>query len=203
MILILGIGNLLWGDEGFGVRMVEALHEGWVFPENVVLMDGGTQGLYLVHHVQEAKKMLVFDAVDYGLEPGGIRVVQNEEVPNFLLAKKMSLHQNGFQEVLATARLTGKYPEEILLVGVQPKDMEDYGGSLTKVVKESMAKCLEIALDALENWGVKGIRRESPLDSSECLNIGGLGIEAYESGRPGAEDACRIGDARVLFGDGL
>ena len=46
-VLVLGIGNVLWADEGFGVRAVEALHAGWVFPPEVRLMDGGTLGLGL------------------------------------------------------------------------------------------------------------------------------------------------------------
>ena len=199
-ILVLGIGNLLWADEGFGVRMVEALHERYAFPERVRLMDGGTQGLYLVQYVQSAKKMLVFDALDYQLKPGEVKLVRNEDVPNFLHAKKMSLHQSGFQEVLATAKLTGKYPEEILLVGVQPLDMEDYGGSLTPPVKAQMAYCMELALIQLENWGVAGVPRIGDLAPRERLNVGGLSLEAYEKGRPGPDEACRIGDARVVFG---
>ena len=73
-VLILGIGNLLWADEGFGVRAVEALHRGWSFPDNVRLMDGGTQGIYLVQHIREADILVVFDAVDFGLDVtrGGI-----------------------------------------------------------------------------------------------------------------------------------
>lgn len=195
-ILVLGIGNLLWGDEGFGVRMVEALHEQYVFPENVRLLDGGTQGLYLVQYVQQAKRMLVFDAVDYSLQPGEMKLVRNDDVPKFLTAKKMSLHQSGFQEVLATAQFTGKYPEELLLIGVQPLDMEDYGGSLTRVVKERMACCMDIALSQLEKWGVKGIPRKDPLSDCERLNASGLNLTAYEAERPGPEEACRTGDAR-------
>ena len=51
-------------------------------------------------------------------------------MPRFLGAKKMSLHQTGFQEVLMLAELTGRYPEEVLLIGCQPEQLEDYGGSL-------------------------------------------------------------------------
>ena len=47
-VLILGIGNVLWADEGFGVRCVETLADQWSFPDNVKLLDGGTQGLYLL-----------------------------------------------------------------------------------------------------------------------------------------------------------
>ncbi|PKO55433.1 MAG: HyaD/HybD family hydrogenase maturation endopeptidase, partial [Betaproteobacteria bacterium HGW-Betaproteobacteria-19] len=102
-VLILGIGNLLWADEGFGVRCVEALDAAWQFVAEVTVMDGGTQGLYLLPYVTEARRLIVFDAVDYGLEPGTMRLVEDGEVPRFMGAKKMSLHQTGFQEVLASA----------------------------------------------------------------------------------------------------
>ena len=64
-ILVLGIGNILWADEAFGVRCLEALNQSWSFASNVSLMDGGTQGLYLLPHVQNANRLLVFDAIDY------------------------------------------------------------------------------------------------------------------------------------------
>ena len=51
-VLILGIGNLLWADEGFGVRAVEELHRAYEFDDDVRVMDGGTQGIYLVQHVR-------------------------------------------------------------------------------------------------------------------------------------------------------
>ena len=64
--LVLGIGNVLWADEGFGVRAVEALHEAWALPGDVTLMDGGTQGLVLLSEVTAHSHVLVFDAVDFG-----------------------------------------------------------------------------------------------------------------------------------------
>ena len=74
-ILILGIGNVLWADEGFGVRAVEALAEGYRFGANCRLLDGGTQGIYLVDQVRWADVLVVFDAVDYGLAPGTLKRV--------------------------------------------------------------------------------------------------------------------------------
>ncbi len=109
-VLILGIGNVLWADEGFGVRAVEELARRWKFPDHVTLLDGGTQGLYLLPFLEEADVLLVFDAVDYGLEPGTIKVVEDDEVPRFMGAKKMSLHQTGFQDVIATAQLMDQCP---------------------------------------------------------------------------------------------
>ena len=79
-ILVLGIGNLLWADEGFGVRCAEALAERFALPPQVTVMDGGTQGLYLLPYVEDARRLLVFDAVDYGDPPGTLRVVVGDEV---------------------------------------------------------------------------------------------------------------------------
>ena len=65
--LILGIGNVLYADEGFGVRCVEALHARYVFPEGVNVMDGGTQGIFLLPWVRSASRLLIFDAIERAL----------------------------------------------------------------------------------------------------------------------------------------
>jgi len=194
-ILVLGIGNILWADEGFGVRCVEALNAGWEFPPQVELMDGGTQGLYLLPYVQEADCLLVFDAVDYGDAPGTLREVLGEQVPRFMGAKKMSLHQTGFQEVLAAAEMTEKLPGELVLIGVQPEELEDFGGSLRDVVKAQMPAALEIAFAWLERWGASPKKREG---EAVGINNSALAIDLYEAERPPADQACRLGDARFL-----
>lgn len=194
--LVLGIGNLLWADEGFGVRAVAALNEGWEFPDDVTLMDGGTQGLYLLPHVQSARRILVFDAIDYGLEPGTLQIVRDGDIPAYLGVGKMSLHQSSFQEVLQLAQLSGRSPEKAVLVGVQPQLLKDFGGSLTDVVRARLPEALAIGLDVLGTWGIAATRRDGgpPCD----LFDPSLAIARYEDERPAAEDACRVGDARFL-----
>jgi len=197
-ILVLGIGNVLWADEGFGVRCVEALQSRWRFAPKVSLADGGTQGLYLLPLVQGAGRLIVFDAVDYGLEPGTLKVVEDDEVPAFLGAKKMSLHQTGFQEVLALAQLSGQYPGQLVLIGCQPQELADFGGSLSDTVKAALEPALQVALRWLDAWGAEPVPCDADLEQAEPVTARALGIAAYESGRPASEDACRIGDARVL-----
>ncbi|MCW8884059.1 MAG: HyaD/HybD family hydrogenase maturation endopeptidase [Motiliproteus sp.] len=197
-VLILGIGNVLWADEGFGVRAVEYLHRHYQFSDNVKLMDGGTQGIYLVQHVQEVDVLVVFDAVDYGLEPGTMKRVEGDEVPKFMGAKKMSLHQTGFQEVLAMAEFTGSYPEHLLLMGVQPVELEDFGGSLRPAVKDQIQPAIQQALSYLQNLGVKAVHRNEPLAETD-LAPGELELDRYETDRPSEQQACRVGDPRVLF----
>ena len=193
-ILLLGIGNLLWADEGFGVRVIEQLQKNYRFPDHVTVLDGGTQGLYLVEHVQMADVLVVFDAIDYGLPPATLKCIENDDVPNFLGAKKMSLHQTGFQEVLATAQLLGQYPQHLLLIGVQPEELEDYGGSLRDSVKAQIQPAIETALRYLQNFGVAA----SHIDTAVELNDPALDMQRYEQERPSAAQACRIGDQRVL-----
>ncbi|ANP91047.1 HyaD/HybD family hydrogenase maturation endopeptidase [Rhizobium beringeri] len=153
-ILVLGIGNILWADEGFGVRAVEAFHKAYELSDNVTILDGGTQGLYLVQFVNEHDRLIVFDAIDYGLEPGTMKVVEDDEVPKFTGAKKMSLHQTGFQEVLSAADFMGHYPERLTLIGCQPLDLEDWGGPLTAPVRGVIPAAIETAVRVLRSWGV-------------------------------------------------
>lgn len=194
--LVLGIGNVLWADEGFGVRAVAALDAGWRFPDSVAFMDGGTQGLYLLPHVQAARRLLVFDAVDYGLAPGTLHVVKDGAIPSYLGVGKMSLHQSSFQEVLALAQLSGQSPEHAVLVGVQPSVLMDFGGSLTDIVRNRLPEALEAGLAVLAQWGVPGTPRDIP--SGEGLMDASLDLGAYEEGRPGTDEACRQGDPRFL-----
>ncbi len=201
-VLILGIGNLLWADEGFGVRAVESLHQNWSFPPNVKVMDGGTQGIYLVQHIRDADILIVFDAVDYGLEPGTLKRVEGDEVPKFLGVKKISLHQTGFQEVLAMAEMMGDYPKHLLLVGVQPVELDDYGGSLRPQVKAQIQPAIEMALGYLIAHGINGEKRSTPLDEELTIACEHMVLSRYEAERPDDAMAYRKGDARIVAGEG-
>lgn len=197
-IVVLGIGNVLWADEGFGVRAVEALQQRYRFAPHVQLVDGGTQGLYLLPRVSSADRLLILDAVDYGLPPGTLKLVEDDEVPRFLGARKMSLHQTGFQEVLALAQLAGHYPRQVLLVGCQPEELDDYGGSLRPVVKTALEDAVAVAVRRLADWGAEPCWRDGPLPPAEAVTSPELALAAYEAGRPPAELACRIGDERFM-----
>ncbi len=182
--LILGIGNILWADEGFGVRAIEAFHARFETDDEVVVLDGGTQGLYLVHFVEACDQLLVFDAIDYSLPPGTLRVVRDKEVPRFTGAKKMSLHQTGFQEVLSAAELLGHYPARLALIGCQPLDLEDWGGPLTAPVRAAIDPALASALQVLEEWGVACLPRAEQAMGAGRLLANDIDYHAYERRAP-------------------
>ncbi len=182
--LVLGIGNILWADEGFGIRAVEALNARYALPENVRVMDGGTQGIFLLPWVRSARRLLIFDAVDFGMAPATLKLVRGDDVPCFMGAKKVSMHQAGFQEVLASASLTGTLPPELALVGVQPELLDDYGGSLTKRVRGRIDEAVEVACEVLREWGIEPLPRDKSLSGVEHIGPTALDIRDYEIGRP-------------------
>lgn len=194
-VLVLGIGNVLWADEGFGVRAVEALNDAYEVPPGVRLADGGTQGLNLLEPVIEAQRVLVLDAIDFGLAPGALRVLRDREVPAWA-GSKMSLHQQSFQELLAILDLQGRFPPALTLIGVQPERLADFGGSLSASVRAQLAPALAAAVDELAAWGYPPRARTAP--PAERLNAAALELNAYEAGRPAEDVAWRIGDARFL-----
>ena len=110
-IVVLGLGNILYGDEGFGVRVAERLYSRYAFPDNVEIVDAGTQGHPLLAFVERATRLLLLDAVDFGLQPGTIVEKDSTGIPAYLSAHKMSLHQNSFSEGLALAELKDCLPE--------------------------------------------------------------------------------------------
>ncbi len=167
--LVLGIGNVLWADEGFGVRAVEAFHDRYALPANATLMDGGTQGLILLPEVTARTHVLVFDAIDFGLAPGTL---------------------------LAIADVQDRFPPHLTLVGVQPERLMDFGGSLSASVRAQIDPAIEQAFAQLQAWGYAPTVRSAP--PAERLNDHALELAQYEAGRPGADAACRVGDARFL-----
>jgi hydrogenase maturation protease len=182
--LILGIGNVLWADEGFGVRCVEVLNERYRFASSVGVMDGGTQGIFLLPWIRAARRLLIFDAIDFGLQAATLKLIVGDDVPRYMGVKKVSMHQAGFQEVLSSAQLTGEFPDEIALVGVQPELLNDYGGSLTTAVKEQIDPAIQMALDVLQGWRVTVSERAGELATHERIRPDALAIGDYESGRP-------------------
>ncbi|MGS9063991.1 hydrogenase maturation protease, partial [Salmonella enterica subsp. enterica serovar Infantis] len=117
--------------EGFGVRAAEKLFEQYADNEKVDVVDGGTQGLALLPWLQQTEKLLIMAAIDFGMAPGSLAMFRDEQVPAYLTAKKLSVHQTSFSEVLALLLLSGGQVSEIVLIGVQPECLDDYGGSLT------------------------------------------------------------------------
>src|SRR5579863_5413376 len=96
--LVLGLGNLVHSDDGLGVHAIQALQQDARVPPDVVLMDGGTQGLSLLPHISAFERLLVIDALDVGEAPGTLVRMEGAALRN--LPGKASVHQLGFADLL-------------------------------------------------------------------------------------------------------
>ncbi len=119
-VLILGVGNTLLTDEGFGMRAVAWLRDQYDWPANVTLQEGGTQGLMLMTAIQECSVLIVLDVVLGGQEPGTIYLLENEDLRKSLSFRD-SMHQTDLVDTLATCELIGCRPRTIAF-GLEPYD---------------------------------------------------------------------------------
>lgn len=150
--VVLGIGNTLWGDDGFGVAAAARLAAHPALPSAVTVVDGGTLGLYLLPLVQAARHLLVLDCVDFGAAPGAVKILRDDEIPSFLGQRPLSLHQTAFADILFAAELTRCRPERITLIGAQAEDLQRWGGGLTPALAAAVDPVVELSLAELAHW---------------------------------------------------
>jgi len=154
-IVILGIGNILLSDEGVGVKVIQDLYTCYKFPQNVELVDGGVGGFSLLPYIESAKKLLVIDAISGGNPPGTIYKFKGKDIPHQII-EKISMHELSFSDILSLAKLRDKYPEELVIIGIEPYSLELKVG-LSEVVEKNYNKLLEEVLAQLKEWGIKPI----------------------------------------------
>jgi len=150
--VLLGIGNLLLGDEGLGVRALQLFKERYRVPKLEVL-DGGTLGIDLMYFLEEATHLLVLDAVSGGKEPGFLYRFEGEEVKKYF-RRKVSMHEIGFQEVLALLEVRGHRFEKLVLLGLEPERIE-LSTELSPAVREKLPLLVEETAKELRNWGLE------------------------------------------------
>lgn len=149
-IIIIGIGNTLYSDEGVGVHIIPYLENALSDYDNVEVIEGITDGIKLLGPIEEADYLIIVDAVNAGKDSGSIITLLNDEIPAYF-GIKMSIHQIGLQEVLNAARIRERLPKEMVLIGIQPHIL-DLGLALSDVVESSIPKVIELVKKQVNFW---------------------------------------------------
>jgi len=152
-ITVLGVGNILMQDEGFGVRVIERLLAQYTCPENVQVLDGGTLGMELLRFLIGTNKLLLIDAIN-GEQPAGYMYQFNHDEVKSYFKGKISMHELGIQDVLRTMEILEKPAQEIRILGVQPLQI-DIGLEMTPIVTNMVDNVVEQIVLILKEWQVE------------------------------------------------
>ena len=157
--LVLGLGNLLVSDEGFGVHAVQRLRERYELPVDVELVDGGTLGLGLLPVLEDADRIILLDAIVMGEAPGTLVRLGWDDISRALKVK-ISPHQETAAEALAMLELRRGRPSDFRIVGVQPVSLAT-GVELSPAVEEAVEVAILDVLEILATWG-HAVRHREP-----------------------------------------
>jgi hydrogenase maturation protease len=159
--LVLGVGNLLLSDAGVGIHAIRRLVERPELPEEIRVVDGGTAGLDLLHHLEGISHLIIVDATEGGQPPGTLTRLEGEEVPAHL-ALKMSPHQIGRPDMLFAARMQDIYPDEVVIWGVQPA-ATGVGLELSPTVAAQVDVPVDKVIEELARWGLESHGNTRPI----------------------------------------
>jgi hydrogenase maturation protease len=151
-VLILGVGNLLMTDDGFGVHVINELRK-IPFPPNVTLIEAGIVSHQLIPDFHTADLLIFIDAIEAGDTPGSIFRFRPEEM-RFKTNLKASLHDMSLIDVLDMTGLTGNRPETII-IAVQPKDAKSPSLELNEEIRAVIPRVIELVIEELKGRGIE------------------------------------------------
>ena len=150
-IVVIGLGNVVRSDDGVGVHAAARLRERLGSQPDVTLVEGGTAGLLLLPHLADARRAIIIDAIDVGAEPGTLVRLAGDQFASAFCADA-TVHDVGLRDLLGAARLSGAWPEQLVLHGVQP-DSIALGTELTPTVAGALDGLVDSIACELAGWG--------------------------------------------------
>jgi hydrogenase maturation protease len=165
-IAVVGLGNLMRTDDAVGMLALQQLKRERQLPEGVLLIEGGTLGLDLLHPLADATHLLALDAIDAGEAPGTVLRYAGEAIADLPASK--SVHLLGFTDLIGAMRLTGDAPEQTVVLGVQPEAIE-WGTELTRPARAALAKLIAAAVGQVRAW-VREIAAQPPCCESSSAS---------------------------------
>lgn len=151
--LVLGFGNVLLGDDGAGVRVIERLGAQCTTAE-CECIDGGTMSFNLLPYVEAADAMLVVDAADLRAAPGTVVLFEGAAMDEFLQrSRRRTVHEIGLMDLLDMARLEDCLPRQRALLCVQPGPI-GWNEGLSAPVAAALPTAVRLAAAQLQRWSL-------------------------------------------------
>jgi hydrogenase maturation protease len=157
---VLGLGNVLMGDDGFGPAVVRAFEAAYEAGPNVQLFDLGTPGLDLTPWLADVDRVIIVDTIKAALAPGSMRFYDKRDLLRHVPVTRVGPHDPGLGETLRTLELAGRAPQHVTLVGVVP-DRVAMGLDLTDAVRGAVGCAVDVIAAALRQSGFTVTRRDA------------------------------------------
>lgn len=153
-VMVLGIGNVLHGDDGFGTHVIDALRHRCADKPSCAdarLRDGGTIGLALLPEIEQASALIVVDAAEIGARPGTVRVMVGTEMDAQMSGRKRTVHEVSLADLMSAADLTGCKPARRALAAVQPCST-DWQVEPSGPVSAAIPAACDAILELISRW---------------------------------------------------
>jgi hydrogenase maturation protease len=158
-IMILGIGSILFSDDGFGIQVIQKIEKEYEFPDNVLVVDGGVLGINLLGVISKPKHLIVVDTMRNHGKPGDLYRIEGDAIPERIRAKN-SLHQVDFLEALTLCQALDNVPKTVI-IGIEPEDIQTLSLVLTPTLQAKVETVIQMVLSELDRLGVSYRRKET------------------------------------------
>ncbi len=162
-VVVVGMGNVLMGDDGLGPHAVRLLEARYLFPPEVSVLDVGTPGLDLVPYVADTEALVVVDTVRATGAPGEVRLYRRDQILRHPPQPRVSPHDPGLKETLLSLEFAERGPREVLLVGVIPEGTAQ-GAPMSDTVRRALPAVMAAVLAELARLGCPASPRPEPLE---------------------------------------
>jgi hydrogenase maturation protease len=160
-VAVLGLGNVLMGDDALGPTVIKVLEAEYEFPTGVSVQDLGTPGLDLTPYLAGVEALIVVDTVRASGAPGEVRLYRRDEILKHPPQPRLSPHDPGLKEALLTMEFSGSGPREVLLVGVIPAEVRT-GVGLSQAVRAAVPAAVAEVVQELARLEVAPRPRPAP-----------------------------------------
>jgi len=159
-VLVLGVGNVLLGDDGVGPVLAGKVQGLYAGMSAVECVDGGTQGLALLGYFAGRESLVILDAFSDGKSPGEVSVLETSALLGGGSLRSTTAHEGNAGELLVTARLLGELPKRVFLVGVEPEHVRTGLGlsdTVAKALPAAFAQACAIVEQELIKIGARAV----------------------------------------------
>ena len=166
-MILIGIGNVLQKDDGFGVYAASYLAQNYHFTPEVKIINGGVEGINLYNFFLEGEEIVLLDSIELSDSPASIYAIPAEELSGYGL-NSGGAHEIGVIQCLDMLELQGHTVPKTVLIGIVPEHVT-FDISLSKTLKDAFEGYISVVLQYLQKKGIKAEKKESLITLEEII----------------------------------